>query len=52
MGTLLKARKVLKLKVLLQLYNYFVFSYLIYYCEVWDIKADIHYTLEKNCHNN
>ena len=42
MGILLKARKVLKIKVLLQLYNYFVFPYLIYSSEVWGNASDIH----------
>ena len=53
MGILLKARKVLKIKVLLQLYNSFVFPYLIYCSEVWGNASDIHlqpliYTTEKN----
>ena len=42
MGILLKARKVLKIKVLLQLYNSFVFPYLIYCSEVWGNASDIH----------
>ena len=42
MGILLKARKVLKIKVLLQLYNAFVFPYLIYCSEVWGNASDIH----------
>ena len=42
MGILLKARKVLKIKALLQLYNSFVFPYLIYCSEVWGNASDIH----------
>ena len=42
MGILLKARKVLNKKVLLQLYHSFVFPYLIYYAEVWGTASDIH----------
>ena len=42
MGILLKARKVLKIRVLLQLYNSFVFPYLIYCSEVWGNASYIH----------
>ena len=42
MGILLKARKVLNKKVLLQLYHSFVFPYLIYCSEVWGTASDIH----------
>ena len=42
MGILLKARKVLKIQVLLQLYHSFVFPYLIYCSEVWGTASDIH----------
>jgi len=42
MGILLKARKVLKKKVLLQLYYSFVFPYLIYCSEIWGCASDTH----------
>ena len=42
MGILLKSIKVLKIKVLLQLYNSFVFPYLIYCSDVWGNASDIH----------
>ena len=42
MGILLKARKVLKIQVLLQLYHSFIFPYLIYCSEVWGTASDIH----------
>ena len=42
MAILLKPRKVLKIKVLLQLYHSFVFPYLIYCSEVWGNASDIH----------
>ena len=42
MGILLKARKVLKIKVLLQLYHPFVYPYLIYCSEVWGNVSDIY----------
>ena len=42
MGILLNARKVLKIKVLLQLYHSFVYPYLIYCSEVWGNASDIH----------
>ena len=42
MGIVLKARKVLTKKVLLQLYHSFVFPYLIYCSEVWGTASDIH----------
>ena len=41
LGILLKARKVLKIKVLLQLYHSFVYPYLIYCSEVWGNAPDI-----------
>ena len=55
MGIILKARKVLKRKVLLQLYHSFVIPYLIYCVEIWGNASDIHtpapayYNTEKNC---
>ena len=42
MGIILKARKVLKQKVLLQLYHSFVTPYLIYCLEIWGNASDIH----------
>ena len=42
MGIILKARKFLNRKVLLQLYNSFVYPYLIYCVEIWGNAADIH----------
>ena len=42
MGILLKARKVLKKSVLHQLYNSYIFPYLIYCSEVWDTSSQIH----------
>ena len=42
MGIILKARKNLKKKVLLQLYNSFVAPYLIYCLEIWGNASDIH----------
>ena len=42
MSILLKARKVLKIQVLLQLYHSFVFPYLIYCSEVRGTASDIH----------
>ena len=42
MGILLKARKVLSKKVLLQLYHSFVLPYLIYCSDVWGTASDIH----------
>ena len=42
MGIILKARKVLKKKVLLQLYHSFVTPYLIYCLEIWGNASDIH----------
>ena len=42
MGIILKARKVLKRKVLLQLYHSFVIPYLIYCVEIWGNASDIH----------
>ena len=42
MGIILKARKVLKKKVLLQLYYSFVTPYLIYCLEIWGNASDIH----------
>ena len=42
MGIILKARKVLKKTVLYQLYNSFVFPYLIYCSEVWGTASNIH----------
>ena len=42
MGIILKARKVLKCKVLLQLYHSFVTPYLIYCLEIWRNASDIH----------
>ena len=42
MGIILKARKVLKKKVLLQLYHSFVTPYLIYCLEIWVNASDIH----------
>ena len=42
MGIILKARKVLKKKVLLQLYYSFVTLYLIYCLEIWENASDIH----------
>ena len=41
-GIILKARKVLKKKVLLQLYHSFVTPYLIYCLEIWGNASDIH----------
>ena len=56
MGILLKARKVLKIKVLLQLYHCFIFPYLIYCSEVWDDASEIHLhpliILQKKKYNN
>ena len=53
MGIILKARKVLKKKVLLQLYHSFVTPYLIYCLEIWGNASDIHLqpliTTQKNC---
>ena len=45
MGIILKARKVLKKTVLYQLYNSFVFPYLIYSSEVWRTASIIHLQL-------
>ena len=42
MGIILKARKVLKRKILLQLYHLFVIPYLIYCVEIWGNASDIH----------
>ena len=42
MGIILKARTVLKKTVLYQLYNSFVFPYLIYCSEVWGTASNIH----------
>ena len=42
MGIILKARKVLKKKVSLQLYHSFVTPYLIYCLEIWGNASDIH----------
>ena len=42
MGIILKARKLLKKTVLYQLYNLFVFPYLIYCSEVWGTASNIH----------
>ena len=42
MGIILKARKVLKKKVLFQLYHSFVTPYLIYCLEIWGNSSDIH----------
>ena len=42
MGIILKARKVLKKKVLLQLYHSFVTPYLIYCLKIWGNASDIH----------
>ena len=42
MGIILKARKVLTRKVLLQLYHSFVIPYLIYCVEIWGNVSDIH----------
>ena len=42
MSILLKARKVLKINVLLQFYHFFVYPYLIYCSEVWGNTSDIH----------
>ena len=42
MGIILKARKVLKKKVLLQLYHSFVTPYQIYCLEIWGNASDIH----------
>ena len=42
MGIILKARKVLKKKVLLQLYHSIVTPYLIYCLEIWGNAYDIH----------
>ena len=42
MGIILKARKVPKRKVLLQLYHSFVIPYLIYCVEIWGNASDIH----------
>ena len=42
MGSILKARKVLKRKVLLQLYHSFVIPYLIYCVEIWGNASDIY----------
>ena len=41
-GIVLKARKVMKKKVLLQLYHSFVTPYLIYCLEIWGNASDIH----------
>ena len=41
MGIILKARKVLKRNVLLQLYHSFVIPYLIYCVEIWGNASDI-----------
>ena len=41
MGNILKTRKVLKMKVLLQLYHSFVTPYLIYCLEIWGNASDI-----------
>ena len=41
MGNILKTRKVLKMKVLLQLYHSFVTPYLIYCLEIWVNASDI-----------
>ena len=54
MGIILKARQVLKKKVLLQLYHSFVTPYLIYCLEIWGNASDIHLkplitTHKKNC---
>ena len=53
MGIILKARKVLKRKVLLQLYHSFVIPYLIYCVEIWGNASDIHLhqliTTHKKC---
>ena len=54
MGIILKARKVLKKKVLLQLYHSFVTPYLIYCLEIWGNASDIHIqplitTTQKKC---
>ena len=42
MGIISKASKVLKRKVLLQLYHSFVIPYLIYCVEIWGNASDIH----------
>ena len=42
MGIMLKARKFLNRKILLQLYHSFVYPYLIYCLEIWGNAADIH----------
>ena len=42
MSIILKARKVLKKKVLLQLYHSFVTPYIIYCLEIWGNASDIH----------
>ena len=42
MSIILKARKVLKRKVLLQLYHSFVIPYLIYWVKIWGNASDIH----------
>ena len=42
MGIIPKARKVLKKKILLQLYHSFVTPYLIYCLEIWGNASDIH----------
>ena len=52
MGMILKARKVMKMKVLLHLYHSFVIPYLIYCVEIWGNASDIHTSLiqhRKNC---
>ena len=41
MGIILKARKILKKTVIYQLYNSFVFPYLIYCSEVWGTASNI-----------
>ena len=42
MGIILKARKVLKRKVLSQLYHSFEIPYLLYCVEIWGNASDIH----------
>ena len=54
MGIILKARKVLKKKVFLQLYYSFATPYLIYCLEIWGNASDIHLqplitTQQKKC---
>ena len=55
MGIILKSRKVLKKKVLLQLYHSFVTPYLIYRLEIWGNASDIYLqpliTTQKKCYN-